>query len=362
MRPREVKRETLALPRGEGEETIGTPGPFSFPGSGRRGRSAIARFSIAFVGVGAVGAAAAESAARAGVGRLTLVDRDVVEESNLARQFLFDAEDAARVAAQGRRPPRKDCSRSSPDVEAARRRRGPRSPTTPARFCPATISSSTARTTSRRGCSSPTRRGRSRLPSIYAACVGEEGLVAVRYLAGRPACAATSRSCRRRDRARPATRPESCRRCRRSWRPLAMTEALRLAVGEAPSRGILSLKVWDGGFLSRRIFESARPSASLPGLRGRPLSGPRRGRRLGDREALRARFRAGRARRHASGPTSRRWRHGSRGSARVRRSPQLLNADLEDVSLTIFSDGRCVVRGTDDPLRARALYDRYVGR
>ncbi|HMA17499.1 MAG TPA: thiazole biosynthesis adenylyltransferase ThiF, partial [Thermoanaerobaculia bacterium] len=47
---------------------------------------------------------------------------------------------------------------------------------------------------------------------------------------------------------------------------------------------------------------------------------------------------------------------------RVRRSPQLLNADLEDVSLTIFSDGRCVVRGTEDPARARRLYDRFVGR
>ena len=47
---------------------------------------------------------------------------------------------------------------------------------------------------------------------------------------------------------------------------------------------------------------------------------------------------------------------------RVRRSPQLLNADVEDVALTIFSDGRCVVRGTDDAGRARRLYDRYVGR
>ena len=46
---------------------------------------------------------------------------------------------------------------------------------------------------------------------------------------------------------------------------------------------------------------------------------------------------------------------------RVRRSAQLLSADIEDVSLAVFSDGRCVVRGTDDPGRARALYDRYVG-
>ena len=47
--------------------------------------------------------------------------------------------------------------------------------------------------------------------------------------------------------------------------------------------------------------------------------------------------------------------------ARVRRSPQLLNADLGGVSLTIFSDGRCIVRGTEDPVRARGIYDRYVG-
>ena len=46
---------------------------------------------------------------------------------------------------------------------------------------------------------------------------------------------------------------------------------------------------------------------------------------------------------------------------RVRRSPQLLNADVGDVSLTIFADGRCVVRGTEDPGRARTRYDRFVG-
>jgi adenylyltransferase/sulfurtransferase len=46
---------------------------------------------------------------------------------------------------------------------------------------------------------------------------------------------------------------------------------------------------------------------------------------------------------------------------RIRRSPQLLSADIEGVSLTVFSDGRCVVRGTGDPSRARALYDRYIG-
>jgi hypothetical protein len=47
---------------------------------------------------------------------------------------------------------------------------------------------------------------------------------------------------------------------------------------------------------------------------------------------------------------------------RTRRSDQLFTAEVEDVVLTIFSDGRCVVRGTGDPGRARAIYERYVGR
>ena len=50
-----------------------------------------------------MGAAAAGLLARAGVGRLTLVDRDFVEPSNLQRQVLFD-EDDARQHLAGTKP------------------------------------------------------------------------------------------------------------------------------------------------------------------------------------------------------------------------------------------------------------------
>ena len=59
------------------------------------------------VGCGATGAAAAALLARAGVGTLTLVDRDFVEESNLQRQVLFDEADAREAL---------------PKAEAARRK------------------------------------------------------------------------------------------------------------------------------------------------------------------------------------------------------------------------------------------------
>jgi len=78
-----------------------------FAGIGEAGQARIERAHVAVVGVGATGAAAASLLARAGVGTLTLVDRDFVETSNLQRQILFDESDAAA---------------SLPKAEAARRK------------------------------------------------------------------------------------------------------------------------------------------------------------------------------------------------------------------------------------------------
>jgi molybdopterin/thiamine biosynthesis adenylyltransferase len=65
-----------------------------YPEIGERGQRQLAKGHVAVVGCGATGAAAAALLARAGVGTLTLVDRDFVEESNLQRQVLFDEADA----------------------------------------------------------------------------------------------------------------------------------------------------------------------------------------------------------------------------------------------------------------------------
>jgi len=65
-----------------------------FSGIGELGQRRLAAAHVAIIGVGATGAAAAGLLARAGVGRLTLIDRDFVEPSNLQRQVLFDEEDA----------------------------------------------------------------------------------------------------------------------------------------------------------------------------------------------------------------------------------------------------------------------------
>lgn len=78
-----------------------------YPGIGIEGQRKLEAAHVAIVGCGATGAAAAALLARAGVGTLTLIDRDFVEESNLQRQVLFDESDATQAL---------------PKAEAARRK------------------------------------------------------------------------------------------------------------------------------------------------------------------------------------------------------------------------------------------------
>ncbi len=52
------------------------------------------------VGCGALGCASVDALARAGVGRLTIIDRDTVELTNLQRQSLFTEDDARRGVAK----------------------------------------------------------------------------------------------------------------------------------------------------------------------------------------------------------------------------------------------------------------------
>jgi adenylyltransferase/sulfurtransferase len=330
-----------------------------FPGIGEEGQERIRRFSLAIVGVGAVGAASAELAARAGFGRLTVIDRDVVEESNLSRQLLFDADDVAGIV---------------PKATAAEERLREIAPEVAVRGVVADLVAENARQLlgghdlvldgtdnfETRLLVSDAARSLE-LPSIYAACMGEEGLLAVSipgstpclrcYLEGLPP-AGSAPTCDTEGIV--PTLPALVA-------SLALTEAIRLATGAEPARGVLSVRVWQEGFRSARSFEKARPRpdcpvcsrAAFPALE---VAGASEIVKLCGRRSVQVASSA-RERPDFDALEKRLAR-----VARVRRSPQLLNADVDDISLTIFSDGRCVVRGTEDPGRARRLYDRYVGR
>jgi molybdopterin/thiamine biosynthesis adenylyltransferase len=66
-----------------------------FPGIGKDGQAKICGKHVLIIGAGALGSGNAEVLTRAGVGKITMIDRDYVEESNLQRQQLYTEEDVA---------------------------------------------------------------------------------------------------------------------------------------------------------------------------------------------------------------------------------------------------------------------------
>src|SRR6266571_1132842 len=66
-----------------------------FGGIGAEGQRRLLESRFAIVGCGATGSALASLLARSGIGQVRIVDRDYVEPSNLQRQVLFDEADAA---------------------------------------------------------------------------------------------------------------------------------------------------------------------------------------------------------------------------------------------------------------------------
>ncbi|MED3624995.1 thiazole biosynthesis adenylyltransferase ThiF [Neobacillus thermocopriae] len=66
-----------------------------FSGIGREGQEKIRNKHVLIIGAGALGSGNAEILTRAGVGKITIIDRDYVEESNLQRQQLYTEEDVS---------------------------------------------------------------------------------------------------------------------------------------------------------------------------------------------------------------------------------------------------------------------------
>ena len=331
-----------------------------FPGIGPAGQERIGRARLAVVGLGAVGSVAAEIAVRAGFGSVTLIDRDIVEESNLQRQFLFEEEDAHR---------------QRPKAEAAAERLARRNSLPFVRALAVDLNRDNAEEYLAGnhvvvdGCDNFETRllvsdtgKKLKIPVVEAACVGEEGMVAVTvpgsdspclrcYLGALPAWG-SGPTC---DTAGvvPSLPPLVA--------SIAMGEALRLVSGEIPSRGVLSLSAWRGDLSPTRTFVEAGSSADCEvcaGTRYPALEGE------GASEAVRLCGRMTIQLRPLS-PEKPNLDEVARALSRfspIRKSASAVSASLEGLALTIFSDGRCLVRGTEDLSRARGIVAKYMGR
>ena len=323
-----------------------------FPPIGESGQQALLDAHVAIAGCGALGSFQAGALARAGVGRLTIIDRDHIEPSNLHRQWLFEEADAAE---------------GLPKAVAAERRIARINSSVRARGVVADLTASNAEELLAGAAlildgtdNFETRylindyavsRG---IPWVYGAAVASYG-IAMPVIPGHTACL----------RCVYANPPEGAQpTCETAGvlnaiasavASLQVADALQILVSGRVASRITTIDVWGGGIrqileperdpdcpcCARREFpfleEPARPPVMLCGRNAVQI---REGERAVDLAVLRARLEP---------------------LGEVRANEYALRFVVAPYELTVFADGRAIIKGTSDTGIARSLYARYVG-
>jgi adenylyltransferase/sulfurtransferase len=328
-----------------------------FPGIGPEGQARLQKSRVVLVGCGALGTVIANVLARAGVGFLRIVDRDYVELSNLQRQVLFDEEDALEGAPKAVAAVAK-LQRINSDVayEAMVSDVGPDNAERLVRDVDLVLDGADNLEVRYVLNDVSVKLG---TPWIYAAAVASYGVVmpilpgetpCLRCLFPDPPAAGSVDTCDTAGVLGPMPGIIA---------NLAAAEAIKLLVGarEQLSRGLLWIDCWyntvqrtpveepvpDCPTCQQRRFEflerlGAAPAATLCGrdaVQVRPTSPTEL-----DLPALATRLQP---------------------IGEVRQNAHLVRLVAPPHELTIFRDGRAIVKGTSDPATARGLYARYVG-
>ena len=327
-----------------------------FRGIGAEGQRKLATARVAIVGCGATGSALAGLLARAGIGTLRIIDRDYVEPSNLQRQSLFDEQDAYDSLPKAIAAVRKVAAFNSqivvePKVED---------------LIPANIEAllegmelvlDGTDNFETRYLINDYAVERS-LPWIYSAAVGSYA-VTLNILPGQTACLA----CLFPD--SPRGMVETCETSGilnstvNLVASIAATEALKILIGGANHprlrRSLLSFDVWTN---EHAEISAAKPH---PGCRA-----------CGQRDFIHL---AGESRphitlcgrnsvqiheRHRPIDFAEMGRHLQPHGA-VRHNDFVLKFWRDPYELTLFPDGRAIIKGTTDTAVARSLYARYIG-
>jgi molybdopterin/thiamine biosynthesis adenylyltransferase len=327
-----------------------------FEGLGLAGQERLLGSSAVLVGCGAIGAATANLLVRAGVGRLRIIDRDFVEPSNLQRQVLFDESDAAQTLPKAIAAELKLKSiNSSVAVEGLVADINPNNAKELLSGFDLILDGTDNFETRFLINDFAIQENR---PWIYAAAVASYGLT-MTVRPGATACLA----CLTDGAETTAAMDETCDTIGvlgpavNLIASLQAAEAMKLLCGhhEALNGRLLSCNVWTGHMQSINVPRNLdcrvcahRQFAYLEGraqphitMCGRNSVQIHEHARALDLAALQQRL--------------------ARSLTEVRHNDFLLRFSVPPYEMTIFADGRAILKGTTDPAIARSLYARYIG-
>jgi molybdopterin-synthase adenylyltransferase len=325
-----------------------------FHGVGAEGQRRLAEARVAVVGCGATGSAVASLVARSGVGTIRIIDRDYVESSNLQRQTLFDEADARQSLPKAVAAARRIAAFNSQIVvEPQVADLTPENVEALLEGVELILDGTDNFETRYLVNDFAVKRA---VPWIYAAAVGSYG-VTLNVLPGTTACLAcvfpesphgTFETCETAGILNSAVNLVAS---------IEAAEALKLLVGatEKVRRTLLSFDVWTN---ERAEVQAAKPR---PGCRA-----------CGEGDFIHL---AGEGRPHITlcGRNSvqiherhrpvdfREMNERLKPHGVVRHNDFVLKFWREPYEMTLFPDGRAIIKGTTDTGVARSLYARYVG-
>ncbi len=328
-----------------------------FDGIGEAGQEKLLASSAVLVGCGAMGSVVAGLLARAGIGRLRIIDRDFVEPSNLQRQTLFteaDARESLPKAVAAERNLR--AMNADVQVDAVVGDLTPQNAEELLTGFPLILDGTDNFETRLLVNDAAVSFG---ISWIYAAAVGSYG-VTLTIRPGETACLA----CLLESQNGHAAAEETCDTAGVLAPAVSVVasiesgEAVKLLSGNAAAlhHRLISCDIWSGRFQSvrvsrdpdcrvcaRREFDylegAAQPHITMCGRDSVQIHERRRKLDLGE--------------------LGRKLAAASDGG--VRNNEFLLRFTVPPYEMTVFADGRAIVKGTQDPAVARSLYARYIG-
>jgi len=327
-----------------------------FSAIGEAGQKKIRASKVVLVGCGALGTVSSEMLTRAGIGRLTLIDRDFVEESNLQRQSLFTEKDAhqglpkAAVAERELRAINSDVEVEGVIEDVTWQNID--------RLCRDSdlIVDGTDNFETRFLINDLAVKAE--IPWIYGACVGSYGVAfafqpnfsaCLQCLFEQPTDVGTTETCDTAGILAPVVHAVAA---------FQVAQGLKILIGESPPQEILQIDVWTGIWQTISAKKARSQQCRCCGeSQFRFLEGQenRRLTRLCGRNAVQI---------SPPHPTRSNFQQISKRlekSAQTDFNEYLLRIRVDGYEIALFADGRSIIRGTDDFTEARALYAKYIG-
>ncbi len=294
---------------------------------------------------------------RAGLGRLLIFDRDFVESTNLQRQTLFDERDAAAALPKAIAA-RRRLERINSEVQIDAQVVDLTAHNLPRLLKEAEIVVDASDNFEVRYLLNDWAFQQD-TPWIYGACVASYG-IAYAFQPGRTGClqclfpeppgAGSLDTCDTAGIIAPVVHAVAS---------FQVAQVLKLLAGEPVPPNLFHCDVWEGTWRCRRLEVEDRSRCRCCGLREfRFLKGSAGDRlvRLCGRDAVQI-SPAG-----AGGVDFGEIRERLARTAQIQANEFMLRIRVEGYEISLFPDGRSIIRGTDDPVRARSLYARYIGR